>query len=466
MRTMRFVGSMAVLVCLAGVAHAGEVHTRTVAGTWASDAQRGTFTGSIPNDGGYSFWLTPEQIDLATPVTVIAQIRFRNHVDYGGAGVALIDPNATNQAQKNLRIELSEREDTAGVGGWLGNENHFSGASKRASKDIKPGEWYELALKIDGVHAIGFLDGTEVFNADVPELSKLPKALTVAPFIVEADVEIRVIVRRGASTSDTKPAAPAAAARIASIEPYGHDDTDGSDVAWSTGLPRPSFNDDPGRGGTPNAEWNASYELKDKRLCVRLASLRAPNPPVHTLAIGYRVTLDGAIFDNGSNTKTIVVTRFSGTPTQATAGVCEAVELGTPRVAAPEPTKTTPAPGPKVDPVNPYDDPPPVTMPVTGRIGDTLPKTSKKQAEIEKRFAANVASATGPADYRKMYGSLDELILVVGRFHFLLEPVSRQWHFYNRVHDTWEPTGFFAGEATFSVVRGKVKVTKKKKGRS
>jgi hypothetical protein len=105
-------------------------------------------------------------------------------------------------------------------------------------------------------------------------------------------------------------------------------------------------------------------------------------------------------------------------------------------------------------------------MPVDGRIGDTLPKASKKQVEIEKLFATRVAAATGPADYRKMYGKLDDLILVVGKFHFLLEPVSRQWHFYNRVHDTWEPTGFFAGEATFSVARGKVKVTKKKKGRS
>jgi hypothetical protein len=448
---------MAALLCLAGVAHAGEVHTRTVAGTWASDPQRGTFNGSIPNDAGYSFWLTGDQVDVATPFTVIVQIRFKRHVDYGGAGVALIDPNATNRGQKNLRIELSEREDTAGVGGWLGNENSFSGASKRASKDIKPGEWYELAIKVHGAHATGFLDGAEVFNADVPELRQMPRTLAVAPFVVEADVEMRVIVRRGPGSTDAKPPSPGGTARIATIEPYGHDDTDGSDVTWNAGLPRPSFDDAPRRGGTPNAEWVSSYDLKGDRLCVRIASLRAPNASSHTLAIGYRVTLDGAIFDTGSRTKTIVVMRFSGTPSQATAGICETVVIGgTPR----EPE--APA-GPKADPVDPYDDAPPVEMPATGRIGDTLPKTSKKQAEIEKRFAAKVARATGPADYRKLYGTLDELILVVGKFHFLLEPVSRQWHFYNRVHDTWEPTGFFAGEATFSVVRGKVKVTKKKR---
>lgn len=125
---------------------------------------------------------------------------------------------------------------------------------------------------------------------------------------------------------------PATAAKIASIEPYGHDDTDGSSVYWNAKLPNPSLNDDPKRSGKPNAEWVASYDLKGDRLCVRVASLRTPYPPVHTLAIGYAVTLDGAIFDDGYRTKTIVVTRFAGTPQQATAGVCETVKLGgTPR---------------------------------------------------------------------------------------------------------------------------------------
>ncbi len=75
--------------------------------------------GAVPNEGGYSFWLTNEPVTIDAPFTVIAQIRFINRVDYGGAGVALIDPNATSEAQKNVRIELSERDDTAGVGGWL-----------------------------------------------------------------------------------------------------------------------------------------------------------------------------------------------------------------------------------------------------------------------------------------------------------------------------------------------------------
>src|SRR6185436_8641618 len=150
---------------------------------------------------------------------------------------------------RNLRIELSEREDTAGVGGWLGNENHYSGSSKKASKDIKVNEWYELALKVDGTRAIGFLDGAEVFNADVPEIKQLGSNLTYAPFIVEADAEVRVTVRVGTpkdppkdSRMPPRPPVPAETnARIASIEPYGKDETDGSGVYWNAKLPKPSM---------------------------------------------------------------------------------------------------------------------------------------------------------------------------------------------------------------------------------
>ena len=180
MSTMRFGGALVVLVCATAVAHAGEVHTRATAGTWSSDQQRGTLHGTIPNDAGYSFWLLGDPISLAAPITVIAQIRFVNHVDYGGAGIAIIDAGATDQMQRNVRIELSEREDTAGVGGWLGNENHYSGASKKAGTDIKVNEWHEVALEIDGTRAIGYLDGAEVFNSEVPESKQLGSNLTIA----------------------------------------------------------------------------------------------------------------------------------------------------------------------------------------------------------------------------------------------------------------------------------------------
>lgn len=458
---MRFEVVGLIVFAATSLAHAGEVHTRQTAGTWTSDASRGTMRGSIPNDAGYSFWLMGDRVDLSAPVTLIVQVRFITRVDYGGAGIAIVDTGATNQVQRNLRIELSEREDTAGVGGWLGNENHYSGASKRASKDIKVNEWYELALKVEGTRAIGFLDGTEVFNAEVPELKQLGSNLTFAPFVVEADAEMRVVVRAGTPKEQKPqpdPPAPAATtAKIAKIEPYGKDETDGSGVYWNAKLPKPSLDDEPTRSGKPNAEWDSSYDLKGDRLCVRIASLRAPNPPTHTLALGYTVTLDGAIFDNGSHTKTIVVTRFTGTPEQATAGKCETVKIG-----------GTPTQGPVVVPDDPYqgDVPEKVTMPATGTIRALLPAKSKKQAEIEKLFAARIEHVAAPGDYKQLYVQMTDLILVLGKYHFFLEPVSRQWHVYNRVHDTWEPTGVFAGDGTFAIVRGKVKVTKMKKGRA
>jgi len=427
---MKFVGAVGLVICGAvAVAQAGEVHTRATAGTWSSDQTRGTLRGSIANDAGYSFWLMGDPISLSAPVTVIVQIRFVNRVDYGGAGVAIVDANATNQVQRNIRIELSEREDTAGVGGWLGNENHYSGASKRASKDIKTNEWYELALKIDGTKAIGFLDGVEVFNSDVPEIKQLGSNLTIAPFVVEADVEMKLTVRgAGQPTADPQPQPQPkpTVATIASIQPFGK--------------------------GT-YADWVPSYDLKGDRLCVRVGSLRAPEPPPTAHEIGYTVTLDGAIFDNGSRTKRIVVTTFTGKPQQATAGKCETVKIGG------TPTTT----GGMVD--DPYaGDVPdePIRMPANGRIADMLPKTSKKQGDIEKLFAIQVAAISSPADYKTLYAQMGEFIPVPGKYHFFLEPVSRQWHVYSRLHDSWEPTGVFAGDATFSVVRNKVKVTKKR----
>jgi hypothetical protein len=92
-----------------------------------------------------------------------------------------------------------------------------------------------------------------------------------------------------------------------------------------------------------------------------------------------------------------------------------------------------------------------------------LPKTSKKQGDIEKLFAIKVAAISSPADYKTLYAQMGDFILVLGKYHFFLEPVSRQWHVYSRLHDSWEPTGVFAGDATFSVVRNKVKVTPKKR---
>jgi hypothetical protein len=322
---------------LAGVspASAAEVHTRGTPGTWTGNPQTGIMRATIPNDTGWSFWLLAESFDLASGGAIIAQVRYASRVDYGGAGVALMDPAANGSSQRHVRIELSERDDNAGVGGWLGNENTYaSGGGRKAGKDIQVGRWYELMLRIDGTRVTGYLDGVEQWSGEVPELRSLPRLVAIAPFVIEADAEIKVTVYPGVRTAPKPPASPAAAAVPAprvTLEPYGFDETDGSGVGWNRGLPAPSLDDDPNRRGKPNAEWTASYSLRDDAVCVRVDNLRSPFPPAHTLAIGYQVTLDGAAFADGAPSKRIIVHRFSGRPAQTSLETCEKITAAPPR---------------------------------------------------------------------------------------------------------------------------------------
>jgi hypothetical protein len=114
---------------------------------------------------------------------------------------------------------------------------------------------------------------------------------------------------------------------------YGKDETDGSDVGWNELYPNPSFDDDPGRRGLPNARWQGSHSWDGSRLCLSIKNLEAPHPPAHTLAIGYTVTLTSGTFEDGTTTKTFVLYRYSGVPAQKEVTQCFAtrtVETGVP----------------------------------------------------------------------------------------------------------------------------------------
>jgi hypothetical protein len=65
------------------------------------------------------------------------------------------------------------------------------------------------------------------------------------------------------------------------------------------------------------------------------------------------------------------------------------------------------------------------------------------------------------AEIARLYDDVNALILVVGKHHFLLDPHTQQWHFWDRLHQTWEPTGLGAGDAKFREVRGKIVVKKR-----
>lgn len=318
------------MLTAASPARAAEVHTRRTTGTWSGNQQTGIMRAAIPKDAGWSFWLLDESFDLASGGAIIAQVRYANRVDYGGAGVALMDPAANAASQRHVRVELSERDDNAGVGGWLGNENTYgSGGGRKAGKPIEPGRWYELMLKVDGKRVTGYLDGVELWSGDVPELASLPRFVAIAPFVIEADAEIKITAYPGVHAPPRAPpnvpSASAAPAPRVTLEPYGFDETDGSGVGWNRGLPSPSLDDDPNRRGKPNAEWTASYVLRGDALCVRVDNLTSPYPPTHTLAIGYQVAVDGAAFADGAHSKRIIVHRFRGRPAQTSAEVCEPI---------------------------------------------------------------------------------------------------------------------------------------------
>lgn len=107
---------------------------------------------------------------------------------------------------------------------------------------------------------------------------------------------------------------------------WGKDETRGSDsVGWDTPYPNPSFDDDPGRRGMPNASWRGGYHWEGSNLCLEVNGLTAPYPPAHTLQVGYDVTLAGGAFLDGSSRKTIVVYRYTGAPAQADSQQCVGV---------------------------------------------------------------------------------------------------------------------------------------------
>jgi len=101
---------------------------------------------------------------------------------------------------------------------------------------------------------------------------------------------------------------------VAFIEGYAEDQTDGTIGYWNSKYPHPSFDDEEGRKGKPNGEWDGSYYFEDDALYLVIDNLRAEWPPSHTLSVGYTVTLSGGAFEDGSVAKDLILYTYSGTP--------------------------------------------------------------------------------------------------------------------------------------------------------
>ncbi|MFC1570724.1 HEAT repeat domain-containing protein [Candidatus Omnitrophota bacterium] len=102
--------------------------------------------------------------------------------------------------------------------------------------------------------------------------------------------------------------------RVSKIAGYAVDKTDNAIGAWNSEYPHPSFDDEAGRSGLPNGTWDGAYYFKGDTLYLVIENLAAQYPPLHTLGVGYTVTLDNATFEDGSVTKDFILYEYSGAP--------------------------------------------------------------------------------------------------------------------------------------------------------
>jgi len=74
------------------------------------------------------------------------------------------------------------------------------------------------------------------------------------------------------------------------------------------------------------------------------------------------------------------------------------------------------------------------------------------QAALEAKAAARLSRVErGELTPQAGMGTIEEWRLDLPGHQLLLVPSTREWLYYDQVHDTWEPTGYCAGEVRFGV---------------
>ena len=76
----------------------------------------------------------------------------------------------------------------------------------------------------------------------------------------------------------------------------------------------------------------------------------------------------------------------------------------------------------------------------------------------EKLMLKQLAYLTNTTTIESVYGPLEDWQITLGGYQFLLDPVTGTWLFFDKVHDTWDTTGFMAGEVTFTLEEGELYV--------
>jgi hypothetical protein len=103
----------------------------------------------------------------------------------------------------------------------------------------------------------------------------------------------------------------------------------------------------------------------------------------------------------------------------------------------------------------------PPSSPAAGPVS-SLP-TNPLQEKVEDEFLTRQALIkAGKLSFDQAFGNLEEWMIKVGEYRFFLEPFSGKWHWYDRIHGTWEDTGFEPGQAVFTALNGRLHVTLKK----
>lgn len=81
------------------------------------------------------------------------------------------------------------------------------------------------------------------------------------------------------------------------------------------------------------------------------------------------------------------------------------------------------------------------------------------QQQIEEKFnPKTIVLLPGDSTVEDAYGPMKDWLLKLGDYQFLLDPIKGNWLYYDRVHKTWDITGYKAGEVIFSQEKGELYV--------
>ncbi len=80
--------------------------------------------------------------------------------------------------------------------------------------------------------------------------------------------------------------------------------------------------------------------------------------------------------------------------------------------------------------------------------------TVESAEEAQKNLEAKMqhrweAVQSGTMSRQEAFGKIEEWILKFGQHQLWLIPFNGEWLYYDRLHDTWESTGYYAGQVTF-----------------